>query len=150
MFSKVLALFYLLLFIAYMTKKKLEALIQERQEILEWLDTAKAREMELRIAISAALFQAPKEGVNRLNTADNHIKYDHKLNYTVDETCVAKILLKMPEHLRDTLIKVKYTLSKSVYNTLPKHLQKIFNQALIIKPGTPSLTITKHTDEDEE
>ena len=126
---------------AKLTPRKLNALIKERDEIVAWMETARARELELRKAICKALVPKPKEGTNKGVHDGREFVYTNKINVDIDMAALPAVLKKLPKGTEDLCVNYNPKLIKAGYKGLPKHLQKIFDQALIRKPGTPQLTM---------
>lgn len=121
-----------------------------QNDLADWFETKrqlvllKAKEGMLRSRIAKAYFPNPVEGTNKHILPDGYIlKLTHVINRDVDEAVLAAkkdefIARKIPlAHL----INYKPSLSKSVYNTLTEEDKLFFDNALISKPGSPSLEI---------
>ena len=113
---------------------------QAKQELNKW----KATEMLLRLKIFKAAFPAPKEGTNNLTLASGYIlKGKYGLNRDVDPG----ELFARTEAFReagipvDALIKRSPELVKAKYNELTDEQRTLFDNVLIIKPGTPAIEI---------
>lgn len=131
---------------------ELLALIAERDQILPWLEQAKARELELRAQIAAALFPSPVEGANRLFTEDGYQIYlDHKINRNIDEAAIDAVMAELPEGCpaRELgfLIRYKPALVMDGYRALPEDQLRIVQQAITETPGSPKLVIEKVEEE---
>lgn len=124
------------------------ALIAEWQEAVLKCAEARAilaREMELRRMLAATVFPAPKEGTNRAELTDG---FELKYNYSIDRDVDKAVLPAVAEQVRaafnintDELIRNKPELALAKYRELPDDARKMFDQALKIKPGTPTLEI---------
>lgn len=123
-----------------------QADLDEWFRLTEELKKVKAKEMLLRLKIFKGYFPAPREGTNKAPLADGYqLTGTHVVNRDVDEGALS-VLGKdfTAAGLRpDLLIKWKPSLVKSGYNTLTDEQKHLFDQALIVKPGSPSLEITK-------
>lgn len=121
------------------------------QDLVEWYKTTeelarlKIKEILLRKKIFGHYFPNPEEGTNTSDPLPDGavVKGVHKINREVDDAAL-KVL--EPEFLKkgipvDSLIRRKPDLVLKQYRGLTKEEQKFFDQALIIKPGTPELDI---------
>ena len=89
-----------------------------------------------------SVFTEPKEGVNRVDIANGwKLKADYKYYRNIDEAALPAILKQLPEGSADRLVKYKPELKVRDYKALTEEQRKIFDEALVIKPGTPSLSI---------
>jgi len=98
----------------------------------------------LRKAIFDHCFPAPVEGTNTYVLPDEHqLKGVHVINRNVDDAALDALKPKLAEKQVniDTLIKRKPELVKSVYNTLNDEQRHLVDQFLVIKEGTPQLSI---------
>jgi len=123
-----------------------QADINRWYELQEQLAIVKDAEMTLRKKIFAFYFQAPKEGTNTFPLSDGWVmKGGYKIDRKVDEA----VLLALGPELRDAgvvttdLVRYKPELSTTEYRKLTEAQLAVFNQALVIKPGSPSLEIVK-------
>lgn len=125
---------------------------REWQEVSLWLDTAKAREMELRKQLCATFFPEPVEGTNNafaeIDGKKYAVKVGHKLNRKLDPAALDAVmpeLGKLDPALCELGVLIKYEaeLVKKGYNALTDEQRKIFEQALTITEGAPELTITE-------
>lgn len=103
-----------------------------------------AQEQELRKAVMAEFFPTPKEGVNNLDMGQGWtLKGTYKIDRKVDEAALPAV----KEQLRelginaDTLVKYKPELATTSYKALPEQARLIFDTALTIKPGSPTLEL---------
>lgn len=120
----------------------LEAL-EEWQSLGPKIKQLQARERELRNLLFEGTFPNPKEGTNTYNLPDGRIiKGTYKLSRSVDEAALPAVLEQLPEGLGDRLVQFKPSLVLSEYRKLPDDQRKIFDQALITKPGSPTLEVT--------
>ena len=116
--------------------------------LLEWHELhlrqkqLKDDEMELRLKLVGHFFPTPDEGTNTVDLGNDwKVKDKHAINRKCDEASFEAVFEKLPEGSKDRLIKYKPELVLKEYRKLPLREQKIFDQALIIKPGTPTLTL---------
>lgn len=133
------------------------ALKERNDEINEWLEAKKAaahwaaEENRLRLAVIARNFgeEHKAEGTENVALDDKGygLKAVFKLNYSLDNKgdAVDKALTKLEKSgdegkfLADRLVKWKPELSLSEWRNLPEKYQKLFDDVLTVKPGTPSL-----------
>lgn len=115
---------------------------QAKQELARW----KAAEMLLRTKIFKAAFPTPKEGTNNFTLESGYIlKGKYSLNRDIDPG----ELFARTEAFReagipvDALIKRSPELVKAKYNELTDEQRTLFDNVLIIKPGTPALEIAE-------
>ncbi len=110
----------------------------------EQLKKLKASEMLLRQKIFGFYFPAPKEGTNSVPLPDQYVL---KGKYTVNREIDPGALQAMRERFAlanvsaDKLVQYKPSLVLSEYRTLTEEQRQLFDQALIIKPGSPALEI---------
>lgn len=108
------------------------------------LKALKATEMLLRQKIFKGYFTEPKEGTNTAPLAHGWVlKGTYVLNRDVDLATMGA----MKEQFiaagvsTDTLVQFKPSLVVKEYRTLTEEQRHLFDRALIIKPGAPSLEI---------
>lgn len=118
------------------------------QKLAEWttatetLKKAKKREAKLRQEAFDLFFPDPEEGVNTAQLeAGYKLKGTHKINRNLDEAALPAVFEKLPEGTKDLLIKEKPNLILAAYKKLNKKNRNVFDMALTIKPGTPSMEI---------
>lgn len=108
------------------------------------LESLKRKEAQLRKLLFQGAFPNPVEGVNTITLVDGTIiKGTHKITRNIDEAALPSVLEQMPEAVRDNLVAYKPSLSVAVYRKLTAEERKTFDQALIIKPGTPTLEVIR-------
>lgn len=108
------------------------------------LDTAKVREAQLRQEVFAAAFPKAKEGTNTLPLLNGwKLNGKRTINRTLDVAALPAVLdeLRKLDVVADALVDYKPSLNLSMYRALPTDKRKVFEQALTIKDGTPSLEI---------
>lgn len=108
------------------------------------LTRLKAAEILLRSKIFKGYFPAPVEGTNSHALADGWVlKGVHKINRSVDPGALGAMRPKFTEAgiKADELIKYTPELVIKEYRTLTEEQRKLFDQCLIVKPGSPSLEI---------
>jgi hypothetical protein len=123
----------------------MQADIDEWLIVRQQLEYIKEKEMELRNKISKALFPDPKEGANKHVLGDYNLTLTHKLTRTIDEASLSNVVRTLHENgiPVDELINYKPSLVLSAYRKLEKEQLKLFDNVLIIKPATPSLSVDK-------
>lgn len=108
------------------------------------LESLKRKEAQLRKLLFQGAFPNPVEGVNTITLVDGTIiKGTHKITRNIDEAALPAILEQMPEAVRGNLVAYKPSLSVSAYRKLTTEERKTFDQALIIKVGTPTLEVIR-------
>jgi hypothetical protein len=108
------------------------------------LKKLKASEMLLRKMIFGDYFAEPKEGTNTAPLdAGWVLKGVHKIDREVDigALSVMKFELEKMGIRADVLVEYKPSLKVKEYRELTEEQQKLFDRCLIIKPGSPSLSI---------
>ena len=108
------------------------------------LDTAKVREAELRQEVFGLAFPKAKEGTNTLALFSGWaLKGVRTINRTIDVAALPAVLVELREEgvVADALVDYKPSLNLAQYRALPTDKRKVFEQALTIKDGTPSLKI---------
>lgn len=113
-------------------------------EMQEKLRVLKADEMTLRKKIVASYFPAPTEGTNSAPLADGWVL---KMTQPVTRGIDIAVLETMSAEFQEKgisismLIDWKPSLKVSVYKELEEEQRHLFDQVLVIKPGSPSLKI---------
>lgn len=113
-------------------------------EMSQQLKTLRAKEMLLRKKIFDNAFPDPKEGTNNFELADGYmLKGKYELNRDIDQGALdaLKDTLREKGINPDVLVKYKPSLSIREYRQLTEEEHKLFDQCLIVKPGSPSLEI---------
>jgi hypothetical protein len=113
-------------------------------EMQEQLKKLKASEMILRTKIFKAFFPTPKEGTNTAPLAEGWvIKGTFSIIREIDVGALDALgeVFEKAHISKDKLVKYTPSLKKAEYNTLTEEQKKLFDNALIIKPGSPSLEI---------
>lgn len=106
----------------------------------------RVNEMFLRKKIFAALFPDPREGTNSYELPDGYVvKGVHSITRDVDQGTLQSCaeLLRNNGIRVDDLVTYKPSLAKANYNRLTEEQKQLFDQVLIVKPGSPSLEIVK-------
>ena len=120
------------------------AKLTEWTQVSATLDAAKAREMELRKELFGFAFPTPLEGTNKAELPGNWmLKGVYKLNRDLDLTALAAVneeMVKLQVN-PDTLVKYKPELITGAYKALSDQARLVYDQALIVKVGSPSLEL---------
>lgn len=120
------------------------------EKIGQWYDlqnklaALKDQEMALRQEIFAAQFPTPAEGVNSLDLPEGWtLKGTYKINRTIDEAALPAVLeaLRKKKLATEALVAYKPSLVIKGYRALSDDHRRILEQALVIKPGAPSLEL---------
>ena len=121
-----------------------------QEDLAEWyrlqeeLKKVKASEMLLRQKIFAAYFPSPAEGTNSAPLADGWVlKGKHTINREIDPGALGALKDKLLEAgiKADALVQYKPLLVLKEYRTLTEEQHQLFDQCLIVKPGSPALEI---------
>jgi hypothetical protein len=121
-----------------------------QEDLAEWyrlqeeLKKIKASEMLLRQKIFAFYFPAPKEGTNDAPLDGGYVlKGKHTINREVDPGALGALKDKLLEAgiKADALVQYKPSLVLKKYRTLTEEQHQLFDQCLIVKPGSPALEI---------
>lgn len=127
--------------------------MQEWYRLKEELTRVKAAEMLLRTKIYHALFKNPVEGTNTLPLQDGWVmKAKRVINRSIDLAALQINSQEDPDtHMSaltshginpQKLVAWKPELVLKEYRTLTEEQQKIFNECLVIKDGSPDLSIS--------
>ena len=120
------------------------------EDMAEWyrlqeeLKKVKAKEMLLRTKIFAFYFPAPTEGTNTHTMADGYaLKGKYTINREVDLGAFTALREQLGKAgiLPDSMVQFKPSLVLSQYRELTEEQVHLFDQCLIIKPGSPALEI---------
>lgn len=119
--------------------------------IAKKLKALKDEEMELRKEIILGFQPKRKVGTSTINLpADWKIKISQSDTVNIDESALPAALELMDEGSEDTLIKYKPSLIAAEYKTLDPDQKKLLDEALIKKPGSPSLTLIAPVVKEDE
>jgi hypothetical protein len=103
-----------------------------------------AKEQELRKQVFAAFYPAPKEGTNTLDLAEGwKLKGVYKLDRKIDEAALPAVTEQLREMgvNADILVKWSPGLKTATYKELTAEQRAVFDQALTVKPGSPTLEL---------
>jgi len=121
-----------------------------QEDLAEWyrlqdeLKRIKASEMLLRQRIFGAYFPSPVEGTNSAPLADGWVlKGKHTINRDIDPGALGAMKEQFAEAgiSADALVQYKPSLVLKEYRTLTEEQRQLFDQCLIVKPGSPALEI---------
>ncbi len=124
-----------------------QAKLSEWYKVSAELNALKAKELGLRNDVVNIYFGGIdnlKEGVNKVPMPEKWVlKATGKLNRNVDEAAIpaVKIKLKAMGVAIDNLLVYKPEVKTSLYRELTAEQQKVFDECLEIKPGTPQVEL---------
>lgn len=113
-------------------------------EMSQELKKLRAKEMILRKKIFDGAFPDPKEGTNNYELADGYMlkgKYELTRNIDPGALDAMKATLRENNINPDALVQYKPSLVTKEFRALTEEQHKLFDQCLIIKPGSPALEI---------
>jgi hypothetical protein len=119
-------------------------------DILEWQKAAadlallKSKESLLRARVFRGMFAAPVEGTNTVSLSGGYVlKGKYTINRKLDEALLQSLGPSLHEQgiPMASLIKMEPALVLRSYRELTAEQQKLFDQILDIKPGSPALEI---------
>jgi len=121
-----------------------DADLAEWYRLQDQLKKVKAAEMLLRTKIFKGFFPNPQEGTNNHNLPDGYVlKGKHTINREVDPGAFQAMREQFAQagiH-PDSLVQWKPSLKLGDYRELTAEQMHLFDQCLIIKPGSPALEI---------
>lgn len=130
-------------------------LLAQWWEIKDEAKELAARERELRTKLASLFTKHTKKAEGTVTVGlpkDCKLKVVLKQNYNLDESALPSVLETLAEDgvASDDLVAYKPSLKKSAYKSMSKEQKDIFSEALILKPGTPTLEIVvpKPAEED--
>lgn len=124
--------------------------LQEWNEALVAATEAKKaveKEQALRKEIMALFFPAPEEGTNKVDLGSGWtLKATHKIDRKIDEAALPAVFQQLREMNvnPDPLVRAVPALETKAYKSLAQinpDAARIFEQALTIKPGSPTLEL---------
>jgi len=109
------------------------------------LADVKGREMTLRKQLFTHYFPKPKEGTNTFDLPDGFkLKGTYSLERNVDEAVWQANRGRFAEAaIPEDVLRWKPELAKAKYNELTTEQQQLFDQCLLIRPGSPAMEIVK-------
>ena len=123
------------------------------QELADLQKKLKVLEMDMRKKMAAHFFPSPTEGTNTVDIGKGwKVKLKHTINRTADEAAfegVFEELNKLGDEAfqKEDLFKFKPELKKAQYNKFSDKQKGIFDQCLIIKPGSPAIEVVAPKEE---
>lgn len=114
--------------------------------VAEQLAKAKEEEMTLRKKIAKTYFPDPVEGVNDVPMSDGWVM---KMTYKIDRKIISEKFALLQDEFKTAklplkdLVRFKPDLAVGEYKKLTEEQRKLFDKAMEIKPGAPTLEITK-------
>ena len=121
-----------------------QADLAEWYKLQEELKKVKAREMLLRTKIFGYFFTSPVEGTNSYDLPDGYVlKGKHTINREVDPGAFQAMREQFSQagiH-PDAMVQWKPSLKLKEYRELTAEQIQLFDQCLIVKPGSPALEI---------
>lgn len=125
-----------------LTPEEANEVLSKWDNLAQELKAVKKKELELRNLLFAHFFEAPKEGTNTIELGNGwKLKAAYKFTRTLDKASLLSALQQMPEGSEDKLVDYKPSLKLAEYRKLPEDLVKLFDEAVITKPGAPALEI---------
>lgn len=121
-----------------------DADMHEWYRLQEELKRIRGAEMLLRTKIFKAIFTAPSEGTNNHSLADGYVlkgKYNITRDLDVGAFGANKVRFAEAGISTDAMVQYKPSLVLSEYRQLTAEQRQLFDECLIIKPGSPSLEI---------
>ncbi len=112
--------------------------------IQEQLGKLKSQEALLRTRIFAHFFKDPREGTNKVPLSDGwQLNATHVINRSIDRAALATLMKEFEEANIPVaeLIEYKPDLKIGAYRQLTEEQRKKFDNALVIRPGTPQMKI---------
>lgn len=114
--------------------------------VAKQMEDLKEEEMKLRKKIFNTYFPTPHEGVNSVPMTDGYVL---KGTYKIDRKVVEELFVLHAEEFKKAklpvkdLVLFKPSLSVSEYRLLDEKQRKMFDKALDIKPGAPTLEVVR-------
>lgn len=108
------------------------------------------REQELRKQVFEHYFENPQEGTNYLELPNGwRLKATYKLDRKIDEAALPAVKEQLKEMgvNADSLVEYKPSLKTKLYRELTAEQMRIFDQALTIKPSSPTIELVKPKEE---
>lgn len=106
------------------------------------LKEVKALEAQLRKDVMDAFFPSPKEGTNNVELGNDwKVVCKQTVIRKCDEATFDAVFKQLPRDTKNKLIVFKPELRTAVYKKLPADQKKIFDEALIVKMGSASISV---------
>lgn len=120
--------------------------LERQQELAAAIKHMQAEERALREGLFNGTFPAPREGTNEYTLPDGRIvKGTFKLNRSLNEDELKGVLKQLGWKKADAPVRTKTELDLTRYRELPDETRAIFDTALEIKPGLPTLEVVTPT-----
>lgn len=119
-------------------------LLSEWYEMSVELKALRAKEMAMRKMIFGKAFVDPKEGTNKFELPDGYVlNGQYKLERKIDQGALdaLKVKLRDKQVNPDKLVEYKPSLVLREYRKLDEDARQLFDQCLIVKPGSPSMEV---------
>lgn len=103
-----------------------------------------ATEKRLREELFSVAFPAPVEGTNNVDLPEGwKLKGVLKINRTLDEAALPAVMdaVRGMNFNSDRLVRYKPELALKDYKALPENVRHVFDAALTIKPGLPTIEL---------
>lgn len=116
----------------------------ELRETIAAFKTTIDEEMTLRKELFAEAFPSPVEGTNNLELPGGWVlKTTYKLDRKLDSSALPAVLAELRKHdvPADSLVDYEPKLNLKMYRTLSDANRSIFDQAMTIKPASPTLEL---------
>ena len=113
-------------------------------DLQKQLASIKEQEATLRSEIFQEVFPAPAEGTNTVDMPMGwKLKGTYKLNRSFDESALPAILeqLRKKKVKMDGIVLYKPSLDTRAYRAMDPEHRHLLEQAMVIKPGMPSLEL---------
>lgn len=118
--------------------------LEEWYKLKVQLDSLKLKELTLRKAIHEFYFPDAEEGTSSIDIGGGFVlKAVTKYNYRIDEGALEAVKPKLEDLGVAPPVRYKIELDTKPYRALKGEAEEVFGEALIIKPGTPTLSIVK-------
>lgn len=130
---------------AVMQPASLDALAFQWQAAKKAEQEANRARLEIEAKIVAMMPSDKDEGTTNESTESFKIKVERKLTRTVDVEVLALVAARLPEHVRDRLIRTKFEMDMREMRFLENNepaLYQIAAEAVTVKPAKPAVSIT--------
>lgn len=120
------------------------AKLTEWQAIPGQIAALQAQEKRLREELFGMAFETPKEGTNNATLPDGwKFKGVLRINRSIDKAALPSVMqtLRGMGFNPDPLIEYDPKLVDKEYKALPENIRQVFDTALTIKPGLPSVEL---------
>jgi len=114
------------------------------QKTKSQVDQLSANEKRLREELFGVAFPTPVEGTNNVDLPEGwKLKGVLKINRTLDEAALPAVMnaVRGMNFNPDPLVRYKLELALKDYKALPENVRHVFDAALTIKPGLPTIEL---------